>query len=338
MYSSVTGCQIIGNQSSNSGGGMYLSSMQVRNCLVANNTSASQASGIGSSGSVTVVNSTIVRNSGSTGVSGSSTLTLRNCIVWGNEQNGEPDNVGNIVTYTHSAVEFGYPNDGNIVLTGTTPPLFVNPSLTAGISDSTANVDWHLLPGSPCINRGDNSAVTDSLDLDGTARIKRDTVDLGCYESDYYSEPVTVYDSIIYVTVTGAGTHSGNSWENATSSINMAQTLARSYNAVVWVAAGTYYGDTTASNAFTLMDGGTVYGGFAGNEPATFDLSQRDFDVNTTILDGQNARRVLYQPSWFNTETEWNGFTIQNGWNVRLVGTIIINSTCIFNSFYRFIL
>ena len=314
IYSSVIGCQIIGNQSSNSGGGMYISSMQVRNCLVANNTSASQASGIGSSGSATVVNSTIVRNSGSTGVNSSSSLTLRNCIVWGNEQNGEPDNVRNIVTCTHSAVESGYPNDGNIVLTGTTPPLFVTPSLTAGISDSTANVDWHLLPGSPCINRGDNSAVIDSLDLDGTARVKRDTVDMGCYESDYYSVPLTEYDSIIYVTVTGAGTHSGNSWENATSSIDTAQTLARSYNADVWVAAGTYRGDTTANNAFTMLDGVNVYGGFAGNEPADYDLSLRDFAANATILDGMNARRVLYQPGWFNTETTWDGFTIQNGW------------------------
>ncbi|MBO4655100.1 MAG: hypothetical protein J5644_06110 [Bacteroidales bacterium] len=104
----------------------------------------------------------------------------------------------------------------------------------------------------------------------------------------------TNYQWIIYVTPTGAGTHSGNSWANATSSIEDAQALAQTHNAVVWVAAGTYYGDTAAANAFTMRDGVSVYGGFAGNESADYDLSLRDFETNATILDGQNARRVLY--------------------------------------------
>lgn len=44
------------------------------------------------------------------------------------------------------------------------------------------------------------------------------------------------YAGIIYVTPTGAGTHSGDSWVNATSSIDTAQILAQANNAVVWVA------------------------------------------------------------------------------------------------------
>ena len=70
-------------------------------------------------------------------------------------------------------------------------PHFAYPSLTAGASDNTENVDWHLQQGSICINRGDNAAVMDSVDLDEMVRIKRDTVDLGCYESDYFSTPLT---------------------------------------------------------------------------------------------------------------------------------------------------
>ena len=68
------------------------------------------------------------------------------------------------------------------------------------------------------------------------------------------------YGGIIYVSPTGAGTHAGNSWANATSSIDTAQTLAQTHNAVVWVAAGTYYGDTsaTAESAFTMMEGVNV--------------------------------------------------------------------------------
>ncbi len=124
------------------------------------------------------------------------------------------------------------------------------------------------------------------------------------------------YQGIIYVTPTGAGTHSGDSWANATSSIDTAQTLAQANNAVVWVAAGVYYGDTTATaeNAFVMTEGVNVYGGFAGNEPDSFDLTLRDFEMNETILDGDSARRVLYQPNNFNTETIWDGFTIQHGY------------------------
>ncbi len=311
----VIRCRIVGNQASN-GGGICLGygNDKVRNCLISNNTANMAGGGIIGKGHV--YNTTIVRNTSTddgAGVNGSTSTTLTNCIVWGNERNGDVNNLnGSSIVCSYSAIEGGYMGDNISLLDETNLPMFVNPSITAGAEDNTANVDWHLQQGSVCVNRGNNSAVTDTLDLDGTARIKRDTVDLGCYESDYYSIPVTEYNSIIYVTVTGAGTQSGDSWANATSSIDEAQTLAQTYDAVVWVAAGTYYGDTT-SNAFTMRDGVSVYGGFVGNEPANYDLSQRDFETNTTILDGQNARHVLYQPYEFNNRAEWNGFTIRNG-------------------------
>lgn len=317
----VVNCWITRNQSSYSGGGIVISNTGIRNCLVANNsvigTSSSNNGGGGISGSGTVVNTTIVHNSSKgdgAGVNGSASTSLSNCIVWGNEQNGMSNNLnGSSIVCSNCAVENGYPGTRMVFLDNNTISMFVNPSLSAGASDSTLNVNWHLQQGSVCVNRGNNSMAEDSLDLDGTLRIKRDTVDIGCYESDYYSVPMTIYDSIIYVTVTGSGTHSGNSWANATSSIWEAQTLAQTYDAVVWVAGGTYYGDTTSVNAFTMRDGVSVYGGFAGNEPANYDLSLRDFETNATVLDGQNARRVLYQPFQFNKEMEWNGFTIRNG-------------------------
>ena len=321
---SILSCRISRNRSSYSGGGIYSSySLLVRNCLVDNNSVVNTSSSYGGGGiygSGTVVNTTIVRNTSTgdgAGVNGSSSTMLRNCIVWGNERNGTSNNLnGSSIVCSYSAVEGGYLGTGIVLLdNGANSPKFVTPSITAGLVDSTENVDWHLQQVSLCINRGNNSVVTDSLDLDGTARVKRDTVDMGCYESDYYSVPLTVYDSIIYVTVTGAGTHMGNSWANATSSIAEAQALAITHDAVVWVAAGTYYGDTTSTseNAFTMRDGVNVYGGFAGNEPAGYDLSLRDFEANATILDGQNARRVLNQPFEFNNRTEWDGFTIRNG-------------------------
>ena len=220
-------------------------------------------------------------------------------------------------------MEGGYEGEGNIALVSenasSSPycPRFVNPSATAGHTDTTSNADWHLQDGSICINRGNNLMMSglDNADLDYGTRILRDTVDMGCYESNYGNAPLPQYGNIIYVTEHGAGTQYGDSWANAVSSIEEAQTLAQAHNAVVWVAAGTYYGNTSSENAFLMKAGVSVYGGFAGNEPETFDLDQRDFATNATILDGQNMRRVLGQPSNFTeaTAVTWDGFTIQNG-------------------------
>ena len=289
----------------------------VSNCLISNN--MSNCGGGIYMENATITNSTIVRNYANYGAGAYGNMgVLTNNIVWGNGEDVSNNIYGNIIC-SYSAVEGGFLGDHNLPLGElfNQQPLFVNPSLTAGASDTTANVDWHFLPGSPCINRGNNDVVTDNLDLDGTARIKRDTVDMGCYETDFYSSPIVNpnYSNVIYVTQNGSGSQTGDSWANAISSIEDAQMLAKTYNAIVWVAAGTYYGDTSAAseNAFTMHDGVNVYGGFSGNEPADYDLSLRDFEANSTILDGQNARRVLYQPSWFNNQTTWDGFTIENG-------------------------
>ena len=315
---------IIKNNIATIGGGVYEDyNSEITNCLIANNT-AEYGGGI-FSGNAIISSSTIVRNTAyeGSGVYGTtSDAYLTNSIVWGNGED-EIKNISGYVSCFYSAVEGGSVGDQNILLSDhiQQTPKFVRPSLTSGAMDTTSNVDWHLHNGSVCINHGDNYSVYDSLDLNGAARIKRDTVDMGCYESDYYSSPVLNlnYTDIIYVTQNGAGTQTGEDWANATSSLSFASVLARTYNADIWVAAGTYYGDTaaTSENAFTMVDGVNVYGGFAGNEPTNYDLSQRDFETNTTILDGQNMRRVLYQPSYFNTLTTWDGFTIQNGYAIE---------------------
>lgn len=139
------------------------------------------------------------------------------------------------------------------------------------------------------------------------------------------------YGGIIYVTPTGAGTHAGDSWANATSSIDTAQTLAQTYNAMVWVAAGTYYRETnTLEYAFTMQEGVNVYGGFAGNEPANYDLSQRDISANKSVLLSYGAG--LGQNDPFETTTEWNGFEISgvdtfgNGGFISQTGVALKNN------------
>ena len=121
-------------------------------------------------------------------------------------------------------------------------------------------------------------------------------------------------NGIIYISEDGTG--NGSSWENATNKLHFATALSSGGSTKVWVKKGTYYGDTTnPEGAFCITERNRIYGGFEGNEAPDFDLSQRDFEKNATILDGQGARRVLLQDQAFSSGREaiWDGFTLQNG-------------------------
>lgn len=121
---------------------------------------------------------------------------------------------------------------------------------------------------------------------------------------------------VIYVVPNGTGT--GASWTDALGSIQDAIVLAKSDDMKrkdVWVKAGTY----TVTTCISLADSVNVYGGFAGTET---DVAQRakvtggrawDF-VNPTILDGNNAQRLIQVSSGtFDKETIFDGFTLMNG-------------------------
>lgn len=121
-------------------------------------------------------------------------------------------------------------------------------------------------------------------------------------------------NGIIYVTPDGNG--DGSSWENATSELHYAASVASDGNTQIWVKTGTYYGDYKDDRgAFCIYPKNRIYGGFSGNETPDFDIDNRDIEANQTILDGENQRRVVYQNDHFNTSSNsiWDGFTIQNG-------------------------
>jgi len=147
----VTNCIFTGNSAELTGGGMYTvngSTPLVTNCTFSGN-SAMKSGG------------SLFNNRGNP--------TLSNCILWGNSAS-DASEIGNhestpIIRYSNIAG--GYKGDGNIA----SDPLFRDESL-------------RLLPDSPCIDAGDNSALPVSIktDLDTNPRIANEIVDMGAYE------------------------------------------------------------------------------------------------------------------------------------------------------------
>jgi len=120
-------------------------------------------------------------------------------------------------------------------------------------------------------------------------------------------------NGIFYVAADGTG--DGSSWENATPYLEYVTSRATGASDMIWVKAGTYYGQPDLDGAFKIYKNNRVYGGFVGNETPDFNLDDRDFEANPTILDGQNTNRVLFQTDHFTNYAYslWDGFTIRNG-------------------------
>ena len=236
-------CSITHNNSAGNGGGVYVEygaggvPYILSNCLIANNT-ASNGGGIYVNHECHVDHCTVVNNASTNlgaGLYGNGDKYIYNSIVWGNRRNGGVDNLANNYVCQNTAVEGMLVNGtGNIDLVSDNNnaavaycPRFVRPSESAGSADVTADADWHLMEGSVCINRGDNSLIAaDSLDLDGNARVQMDTTDLGCYESGYNSVIIPEYGDIVYVKENGSGSMDGTSWDNAMPSLADALAVA----------------------------------------------------------------------------------------------------------------
>ncbi len=326
----VRGCVITANQASYYGGA-YASNTQFFNCLIANNT-ANNDGGIYVSG-CNMFNCDVVANLSNTSSNLNYTYSsaFYNTIFWGSRSGSNPQSLQQLTGssyynyFYNCAFENEFPSEGNrtecVIIASSntghiTSPQFVQPAYGAG-ADHANGCDWTLQEGSLLIDRGstDTTVGIPAYDLAGNPRPQNGRGDIGCYESPYIGITLPEYtDSIVYVTTTGAGLHDGTSWANAMSDINEAITYAILTNIHrVWVAQGTYYGDTADAGAFTLKEGVNLYGGFVGNEPPTYGLALRDLAAHPTILDGGHTNRVLNQSSNFNIPTVADGFVIQNG-------------------------
>lgn len=118
-----------------------------------------------------------------------------------------------------------------------------------------------------------------------------------------------------HVTPSGSGQMDGTSWESASPNLQQTIDLCQPGD-TVFVSAGTYTG------GFIMRQGVTLLGGFRGDELQASDRDLSSLD-SQTILSGDGRFRVLLQPSDFDTETRWDGFTLTEGTGSDGAGAVI---------------
>ena len=233
----VTGCTFSGNsvaEPGGDGGGMYneyYSSPKVTDCMFSKNSASDDGGAMRnwSNCSPTLTNCTFSDNSARYGggiYNYDSNSIVENCILWANESTSTGNQIDNdsatpVIRYSDIAGsggsgagwddDLGSDDGGN----NDTDPLFAQPGYWDPNGtphdpedDFWVDGDYHLQPTSPCIDAGDNSAVTEATDLDGRPRIidgdgnGTATVDMGAYEFFYAnSQPVADAgdDQIVYI-------------------------------------------------------------------------------------------------------------------------------------------
>jgi len=182
----VTNCIFIGNLATGyyGGGGIYnalSSSPAVTNCVLTGNSADTDGGGISniSSSDPTLTNCTFSGNTAGDYGGGmynwlGGNPTLRNCILWGNTAGTDGNEIAlessSSIDVNYCDIEGGQAaiyNDGTATITWGSnidaDPNFFDPD------NPDPNLrDYHLRPGSPCIDAGDNSSVpADTADLDG---------------------------------------------------------------------------------------------------------------------------------------------------------------------------
>jgi len=191
----VTECTFSGNSAGLVGGGMAnygTGQPVVTNCLFSGNGSGQSGGAMinRDTSTATVTHCTFAGNLSTYGggLDAGGVGTLVNCIFWGNTRSGgSSDETAQIrLGFEPPAIDYcciqGLDTIGGTGNIGD-DPVFMDadgPDDTFGTDDD----NLRLAGGSPCVDAGDNAAISPGLttDLDGNPRISHGMVDMGAYE------------------------------------------------------------------------------------------------------------------------------------------------------------
>src|SRR6266481_2634126 len=193
-------CNLTGNSAISGGGGAY--SCTLLNCVLSGN----RAGYIGGGAAVgTLANCVLFGNYSTDYAGGASAATLINCTVVSNSSGMGPggvytSHIFNSILYYNSTPFASDANYGGFSISNscTTPlPPGADNFTNAPLFVDLAGGDFHLQPGSPCINAGNNACLVPipplvpsiTNDFDGHARVVGGTVDIGAYE---FQSPASV--------------------------------------------------------------------------------------------------------------------------------------------------
>jgi hypothetical protein len=196
-----TTCTFTNNLASAGGGALvsFGGSATLLSCLFSGNWADGGFSGGGAvladGGMVTLTNCTVVGNGTGKTTGGilndGNILIMTNSILWNNMDEDGIDQEAQIwhdgtIDVNYSCILGGWPGVGNI----SDDPLFVSPGYWDAIGH-WVDGDYHLLPGSPCIDAGDPAYIPapGETDLDGQPRVLGGRIDMGAFEQ---SLPVPV--------------------------------------------------------------------------------------------------------------------------------------------------
>ncbi len=261
------------------------------------------------------------------------------------------DEITYTITYTYPAYYPGNPNDPNDPPTGDPDavPLH-NITITDFLPDEVSFVSaepndlgqyflfdmdgnlhywlWNVGTVSP----GDSNSVTITVKADGELPPLGTITNLVIIENDDSraigpeNTPVAcVGGEVIYVDQSAGGNGSGSSWNNAYPNLGAALDRASlGCGSEIWVAGGTYI----SGESFSVVDGVSLYGGFAGTETQR---NQRNFLAYSSVLIANgntvsitDANDVIIDGFTINSEDNSGIYT--EGASVKITNCAVIDS------------
>lgn len=172
-----TDCRFVANYSADDGGAVFgfQGSPTFTNCLFADNIAPSAGAILtfGSGDAPKLINCTVAGNTSNFAPAiYSNNLIIENTIIWGNTGGSEAiyAPAGSTLAVRYSNVQGGFAGEGNL-------------NVAPQFADASAG-DYHLLPGSLCVDAGDPASVVPegTTDGDGDPRSFGASIDLGIDE------------------------------------------------------------------------------------------------------------------------------------------------------------